>query len=263
MAENKGIVINHYLKRNMGYPFPNIKIKVYSKTFLKDVHIGVLFPEVPLSDDLQKSAGEFFAAEFGLPNVLMGEMPKAVSVFSKDDKIRFSFGLSRLGLRIKREAYRSFEDIAPLLNKTYKYLGVMGCQVVDKIIFSKYNELAYEAKQETAVAEVMEGIFSADLLSSMTKRDRQVQKSLSRWEKVIHAKGDDDTDSFFTIEYGFIKKPEGVEGSSLTLKTLIESQKSEIPVSSIPRVLTDYNQVLDNAFHWCVSDIVLNEMKKK
>jgi len=247
----------------MGYPFPNIKIKVYPKTFLKDVHIGMLFPEVPLSDDLQKSAGEFFAAEFGLPKIKMEEMPKAISVFSKDGKIRFSFGLSRVDLNIKREAYRSFADITSLLHKIYRYLGVMNCQVVNKIFFSKYNELAYEAKQETAVAEVMEGIFSADLLGSMTKQDRQVQKSLSRWEKIVHAKGDDDTNSIFTIEYGFIRKPEGVVGSSLTLKTLIESQISEIPVSLIPNVLTDYNQVLDNAFHWCMSDMVLNEMKKK
>lgn len=247
----------------MGYPFPNIKIKVYPKTFLKDVHIGVLFPEVPLNDDLQKSTGEFFATEFGLPKIMMEEMPKAASVFSKDDKIRFSFGLSRVDLGIKREAYRSFADITPLLHKIYRYLGVMNCQVVNKIYFSKYNELAYEAKQETTVAEVMEGIFSADLISSMTKQDRQVQKRLSRWEKIVHEKGDDDTNSIFTIEYGFIKKPEGVVGSSLTLKTLIESQKSEIPVSFIPNVLTDYNQVLDNAFHWCMSDMVLNEMKKK
>ena len=246
----------------MAYPFPNIKVKVYPKTFLKDVRIGIIFREARLNDNLQKCIGDFFAMEFGLSNVVMEKMPKAISVFSKDNQIRFSFGLSRVDLHIKRQAYRSYTDIAPLLNKIYRYLDVIGCRVANKIFYSKYNELAYEAKDETPVAKVMEGVFSADLLDSMTTRDRQVQKRLSRWEKIIQARGSDGTDSLFTIEYGFIKKTEGVARNSLTLKNLIESQTHEIPISSIPEVLADYNQILDNAFHWCVSDLILNEMNK-
>lgn len=247
----------------MAYPFPNIKIKVYPKTFLKDVRICIVFPEVLLSDDLQKCASDFFEKNFGLTNVKMEEMPKAVSVFSKDNNIKFAFGLSRVDFSIKRDAYRSFVEISPYLQIIYNFLSSINRDVVTKIIFSKYNELGYEANENTAVAKVMEGVFSADLLESMTKRDRNTQKQLSRWEKIVRANGNDDTNSTFTIEYGFSKKPESAVGSSLTLKTLIESQIEQIPSSDIPAVLVEYNQILDNAFHWCVSDQVLNAMKKK
>lgn len=247
----------------MGYPFPNIKIRVYPKTFLKDVRICVLFSEVPLNEDLQNCAGEFFQNKFGLAGVKMEEMPKAVSVFSKDNNIRFAFGLSRVDLSIKRDAYRSFVEIDSYLQMVYSFLSALNRDFATKIIFSKYNELGYEAKENTTVAEVMEGVFSGDLLESMTKRDRDAQKHLSRWEKIVSANGDDETKSTFMIEYGFSKKPESTIGSCLTLKTLIESNVEEISFSDIPRVLTEYNQILDNAFHWSVSDQVLNAMKKK
>lgn len=247
----------------MGYLFPNIKIRVYPKTFLKDVHICILFSEVPLSGELQSRASDFFEKKFSLANVKMEEMPKAVSVFSHDNNIKFAFGLSRVDFSIKREAYRSFVEIEPYLHIVYSFLSAMNRDAVTKIIFSKYNELGYEAKENTAVAEVMEGVFSGDLLESMTKRDREAQKHLSRWEKIIRVDGDDATNSTFTIEYGFSKKPESAVESSLTLKTLIESQIVQIPFADIPAVLVEYNQILDNAFHWCVSDQVLNAMKKK
>jgi len=247
----------------MAYPFPNVKIKVYPKTFLKDVRICIVFPEVLLNDDLQKCASDFFVKNFGLANVKMEEMPKAVSVFSKDNNIKFAFGLSRVDFSIKRDAYRSFAEISPFLQIVYNFLSSINCDVVTKIIFSKYNELGYEANENTTVAKVMEGVFSGDLLESMTRRDRDTQKQLSRWEKIVRANGNDATNSTFTIEYGFSKKPESTVESSLTLKTLIESQIEQIPFSDIPAVLVEYNQILDNAFHWCVSDQVLNAMKKK
>ena len=247
----------------MAYPFPHIKIKVYPKTFLKDVRLGFFFPEAVLSDALKHRMRDFFAKEFGVLNVEMEKMPKAVSVYSNDQKIRFAFGLSRVDLSIKREAYRSFSDIEPLLIKIYKYLRELKLFHINKLVFSKYNELGYEVNEDTPVAEVMKDIFSADLLSSMTKQDRQTQKDLSRWEKVIRAKGDDATNSMFTIEYGFTRKPEGNVKSSLTLKTLIESNVELMELSYVPKVLNDYNQVLDNAFHWCISNQVLNAMSKK
>ena len=247
----------------MAYPFPNIKIRVYPKTFLKDVRLGFFFDEVALNDVLQQRTGEFFEREFGLLNVEMEEMPKAVSVFSSDQKIRFAFGLSRCELSIKREAYRSFVEISPLLLKIDGFINALGVAKLTKIVFSKYNELGYEADKNQTAADVMEGIFSADLIASMTKQDRRAQKDLSRWEKIVRAKGDDDTNSIFTIEYGFTKKAEGAVESSLTLKTLIESQSGNIALPDVPMVLKYYNQVLDNAFHWCVSDQVLRAMNKK
>ena len=249
-------------KNNMAYSFPHVEIKVYPKTFLKDVRIGLLFSKVPLTDALQQLTSEFFTNEFGLPNIKMEEMPKAASVFSKDNLIRFVFGLSGVELSIKRGAYRSFVDTTRFLQIVYKYLSILNQETVSKIYFSKFNELGYEVKGDKPVAEVMEGVFSENLLKTMTTRDRQTQKNLSRWEKMVKYSGNDTTSSIFTIEYGFSKKPEGALVSSLSLKTLIESQV-EIPSSKVHDVLTEYNQVLDNAFHWCVSNQVLNAMKKE
>lgn len=246
----------------MAYPFPNIKIKVYPKTFLKDVHISLFFPEVLISDNLQKSASEFFNREFGLPNIQMEAMPKAVSVFSNEKEICFSFGLSRADLSIKREAYRSFEEIKPLLSMLLGFLRTLGLQNITAISFSKYNELGYETKDGVTVADVMADVFSKDLLKSMTKRDVATQKDLSRWEKVVQAKGNDETNSLFTIEYGFRKIPVEKGRSSLTLKTIIESKSDNVATRDLLDILIYYNQILDNAFHWCVTDKVLKAMRE-
>lgn len=244
----------------MAYPFPNIKIKVYPKTFLKDVHFGIFFSEIALNDNVQKRAGEFFDHEFGLPNIKMEEMPKAVSIFSNEREINFSFGLSRADLMIKREAYRSFVDIQELLDKYLGFLYALGLNNVTKLIFSKYNELEYEAKEGLPVSSVMADVFSKELLTSMRSADRETQKDLTRWEKVIHSEGKDETDSFFTIEYGFRKLPIEKGRSSLTLKTIIESRITNIPIEDLLGIMTYYNQILDDAFHWCVSNKVLKAM---
>lgn len=246
----------------MAYPFPYVEREVYPKTFLKDVRIGLLFSKVPLTDALQNVIGDFFANEFGLPDIKMVEIPMAASIFSKDNLIKFMFGLSGVELSIKRGAYRSFDDAAPFLHIVYKFLSIINRETVSKIYFSKFNELGYEVKGDKPVLKVMEGIFSRKLLETVTSSDRQSQNDLSRWEKMVRYSGNDTTGSIFTIEYGFSKKPEGALESSLSLKTLIESQV-EIPSSKLHAVLTEYNQVLDNAFHWCVSGQVLNAMKKE
>lgn len=246
----------------MAYPFPNIKIKVYPKTFLKDVHISLFFPEVPISDNLQKNASEFFNREFGLPNIQMEPMPKAVSIFSNEKEICFAFGLSRADLSIKREAYRSFEEIKPLLNMLFGFLQTLGLQNITAIAFSKYNELEYETKDGVTVADVMVDVFSKELLKSMTKRDIATQKDLSRWEKVVQAKGNDETDSLFTIEYGFKKIPVEKGRSSLTLKTIIESRSGNVTTTDLFDLMVYYNQILDNAFHWCVTDQILKAMRE-
>lgn len=245
----------------MGYPFPDIKIKVYPKTFLKDVHIFMTFSEVALNDDVQNKAGAFFCKEFGLPNIKMEGMPKAVSVFSNERDISFTFGLARADMIIKREAYRSFADTQDLLNKYFRFLSAIGIDHVTKLSFSKYNELGYEAKEGFPVSEVMSDVFSKDLLTSMTKKDVETQKDLTRWEKVVHFEGKDDTDSSFTIEYGFRKLPVEKGRSSLTLKTIIESGSVNIATKDLHGTLSYYNQILDNAFHWCVSNKVLKAME--
>lgn len=246
----------------MGYSFPNIKIRVYPKTFLKDVHISLYFSEVSIDDNLQKNASEFFENEFSLPNIQMEEMPKAVSVFSNDKEIRFAFGLSRADLSIKREAYRSFEDMKPLLSKLFNFVSALGLLNVSAIAFSKYNELEYETIDGVSVSDVMGDVFSKDLLKNMTKREVATQKKLSRWEKVYQEKGDDETDSLVTIEYGFRKIPIEKGRSSLTLKSLIESRCGNIDTRNLPDIMVYYNQILDNVFHWSVTNKVLSAMRE-
>ena len=247
----------------MAYPFPDIEIKVYSKTFLKDVHVGIMFKEIPLNETLKTKSSEFFCKEFGLKKLEVTKMPKAVSVFSKDEKIKFGFGLGRVDLTIKREAYRSLVDASPLGGKVYAYLKMVEQSEVRKVMLSKYNELDFEAKDSMAIVDVMSSVFSKNLMRNVTQEDLSVQKELSRWEKVLLFKGEDASDSEFTIEYGFRKQPKEVGRNSLTLKTIIESNTESVEVSKVPALLTEYNQILDNAFHWSVSDQVISAMKKK
>lgn len=246
----------------MAYTFEHIKREVYPKTFLKDVHVSLYFQAVDITDSLPEKVGRFFEESFNVKDVKAEDLTKPVSVYSKDEMIRFYFSLSHVELAVKQPAYRSYEHIEALRKKAFEYLDLMGVESLSKVMLYKYNQLGYQLTESGSVADVMRDIFSPSLLGNMTEEDMNSLDGLSRWERSYSLKGEDETNSSFTIEYGFRKKSLDSETDALTLKTQIETGIVVVNRDDLPRVLSEFNQILDNGFHWCVTTGIVDEMKK-
>lgn len=247
----------------MAYEFPSVEREIYPKTFLKDVRMLLSFPTVGQSESIDKKLANFFDLTFGLKGVCYEDIKKKkINVYSKVGKIRYNFDVSSIELIIGQPTYNSFENTEKYRLIALDFISLFGYDKVDKVVISKYNQLSYSTSGND-VATVMTNVFSPWLLQNMTEEDRSVQKSLARWEKTLHYLGEDETNSLFTIEFGFKRKSVDQEKDALTLKTQIESQKAYIEIKSLKTLLEEYNQILDNGFHYCISENVKKLMKEE
>jgi hypothetical protein len=242
----------------MGYRFPQIPHKVYSKTFLKDVHLIFKYALVHPDDATFAAAKCFFENKFNGIKIGNTDIADGVNIKSTDELIWFDFKWDRLVICMKSPMYKSFDLTLEVMKYALEFFETVGVTDVEKVVFYKFNELSYNLAKDVPVSEVMKQIFSEELLKNMTKEDVDVQMSLSRWEKLVNF---NDKDSVFTIEFGFGRSAKDSNTGSLTLKTQIESNLSKLPLSKIENTLREYNQILDNAFHWCILPRIVKEME--
>lgn len=242
----------------MGYTFPQVPYKVYNKTFLKDVHIIFKYSSVPLNETMLDAVKRYFEDKFKGVKIGNTDIKDGVSIKSTDELIWFDFKWNELTICMKSPMYKSFDLTLEVMKYALDFFETIGVAIIEKVIFYKFNELSYNLATDVPVSVVMKQIFSENLLKNMTKEDVDTHVSLSRWEKQIAF---NDNDSIFTIEFGFSRSAKGSNTGSLTLKTQIESNSTNMSINNIEDTLKEYNQVLDNAFHWCVLPKIVKEME--
>lgn len=241
----------------MVYPFPSVPYKVYSKTFLKDVHLVFKYATVHPDETILAKVKNYYENSFRITTQNV-DVADDINIKSKDELIWFDFKWDELAICMKSPMYQSFELTLEVMEYALGFFKAIGIVDVEKVVFYKFNELSYNLAKDVAVSEIMEQIFSKELLENMSSEDIDTQKGLSRWEKIV--KYPDNTSSF-TIEFGFNRNAKDSNTGSLTLKTQIESNLSSLPIDDIENLLREYNQILDNAFHWCVRPDIINKME--
>lgn len=249
----------------MAFRFPQIKHRVYPRTFLKDVHIMFEYDTVNSSDVMVAQVCNFYKNHFGLEIADIDRTKgKGISVFSGDDTVRFSFGWDSCTLIMRTPAYKSFGFAKPLLEIIQEYFNLIGVNDVNDVLMWKYNELEYELEGVGNASMVLKGVFSDVLLDkNMTDDDIKSMRSLTRWEKTVAFNNVDDYSSLLTFEFGFkSEKPDQLKGV-VALKTMIMSSADTVAVSSLDNLLNSFNSTLDDAFHWCVKNEIIDEMKKE
>jgi len=249
----------------MAFRFPQIKHQIYPKTFLKDVHIVFEYGKVNPTDEKVARVCSFYENHFGLEiDDIDRTKGNGISVFSGDDTVRFSFDWDSCALIMRTPAYKSFGFAKPLLEIILEYFSLIGVNDVKGVLMWKYNELKYELDGVGNASMVLKGVFSDVLLNeNMTDDDIKAMRSLTRWEKTVDFDDVDDKGSLLTFEFGFkSEKPDQLKGV-VALKTMIMSSADAVAVSSLDGLLNSFNSTLDDAFHWCVKNEIINEMKKE
>lgn len=248
----------------MSYKFPHIENQIYPKTFLKDVHVLLDFDIVNKTDDILEGLRTLYKNHFNLNDVFDEDGSDRVEVYSEDDTVRFVFGWSNCALIMRTPAYKSYSFAKPLLSIIVEYLETLGVKELNKVVMWKYNELEYEINGDGSAAVAMNGVFSRELLEgNMTNEDVEAQQSLTRWEKTVTIQDKEDTNSEFIFEFGFKCHNSDQLKGVVTLKSTIQSIDITTKVEDLNSRLDSYNAVLDDAFHWSVQNMIINEMKKQ
>lgn len=244
----------------MAYPFNKVQHCVYKNTFLKDVRIAVGFSAIDPSSVRPEPLHEFFEqftnAGIKVEDFLKNEF---IRVFSNDQLIDFMFTLNYAEVKIASPRYTSFEEAKPIWNLLFGYLDALRIESVSKLIVRKYNALHFQTEgQNYDIKSVMGLVFCDELMAQMTDIDKD--KTLNSIEKTW-TKDDVESNSLLSIVYGIKKSDTAAKHDHLTLILSAESLQGPIQRSSIQDQVIYYNNVLFDAFHWCVKDGIIQNMK--
>ena len=236
----------------MAYPFQSITREVYRKTFLRDVHMVFYFDSVAKDDAFDIKVKGFLKDSFGLDSATTSGLEKVVS---KDKTVTLEFGTEFVKLSIKRPEYRSYEDdnVKELKSLMFKYIHLINVKKLTRLEMSKFNQLRYSSDKN--LKDIIGSVF-CDELSDVIE-----DGSFTRLEKIWTA-DDEKSNSQFTIEYGFRRDTPDSKDGFLTLKTKIESTGTMIAIEDIENRMEQFNQILDEGFHWCVKPEIINLMKQ-
>lgn len=249
----------------MSYNFREFERKIYPRTFLKDVHVKLLFDK-PTS--AVSGLADFFQEHFNIQ--LQGIESGHHTINSADGLITYIFAFDSVELIMRRPAYRDFSLTQHLMPTIKHYLEILGVIQINKMFISKYNELNYKDEGGLDVVSIMKSVFSKEMLSfgsAETANKYEIEKidlsDMTRWEKFGTFSGDDSWNSLFNFEYGFSRRANDTSKGYLTLFTSIESNDQVLKVQDIDDVASYFNDILDRGFHWCVNENIIAKMKEQ
>lgn len=248
----------------MAYSFEEIERKVYPKTFLKDVRVGLNFKGKCLDFD---RLANFFATHFKI-TMDKGETFDGLTINSEDGLVRLEFAESSLEITMRHPAYREFGYALQWIPLMQDYLGQMSVCNITRLYVSKYNELGYVLPQGIGPDVIMREVFSNEMLSfggngkCLLDDEAPSFANITRWEKFGTFDGEDEWNSLFSFEYGFSRKTTEQNKGCLTLKTMVESRNACIAAGDIETVMIEFNKVLDRGFHWCVTGSIVKKMEE-
>lgn len=162
---------------------------------------------------------------------------------------------------LRQPLYKKFEQAETFLGAISKYLEVLSISSLQKVAVSKYNELKFQQQSpDHPIINIMKDVFSVELLN-LVKAANLSFDDMVRWEKAASIDGSDATDTVFYVECGFRKEEPYSTKGSLALTTRVESS-TPVETENLAESVHRYNQILDEAFHWCVNKEIINKMKE-
>lgn len=245
---------------DMAYPFKKVPHCVYKNTFLKDVRMAVAFPAVSPSslkvEPLREFFQQFIGADIQIEDFLRNGY---INIFSTDHFIDLKFSLSYAEVKISAQKYTSFELAKSYWQMLYDFLAAICIDSVSKLVLRKFNALYFKAEsQYYDVQSVMDEVFCDELMALMADVDKEgALNSIEKTQTFEDAK----TNTLLTAVFGIKKSDTSEKNDHLTLVTTVESNQGPVPVGELPTCAEQYNQILFDAFHWCVKDSIIQNMK--
>lgn len=209
----------------------------------------------------------FFQESFNLKGLSIESLKQGITIESADGLTVLDFSPRFCSIKVKFPLYKSFDAILQWFPVLTEYMGLIGCMSINMFGICKFNELSYNLPPDKSVADAMRQIFSTRLLNCAYGPDESFDADaskfpeLARWEKKF-SMSDESTDSELTCIYGFKENIDEPNKGSLTLRTFMEYNGAPVSVADIETSAKELNHIIDCAFHWCVTDSIINQMRR-
>lgn len=244
----------------MAYPFKPVEHQVYRNTFLKDVRVAVDFSPVDAEAvneaQLQAFFSRFKGASIDVADFLA---KKNINVISNSRDVEFIFTLNYVEAKLSTPFYSSFEAATPYWQVVLDYADAMGVNQITGLMLRKYSEFSFRSNNaDFRIKDVMEEVFSSELMSKIPQSTSF--KDLNSFEKTW-SETDSDSESTFNVVFGFKRADTDIKDDHLTLVTSVEMNGGPLKKEAFLNTVKEYNEVLYNAFHWCVRSEIIDSMK--
>lgn len=245
----------------MAYPFTfQEQHKVYKNTFLQDTYAEIHFDSMTESEwgdgtHLQVYLNKYFHID---SKVAWGDMAKGFSLANKDTDVTLHFSNQVVSVRVGRKCYQSFAtSVMPhvFLLKSYAREVLLRNEVrllaVRKINLWPYSEK--ETKNQLGSEEILQTLLSNKL------REQQAEKRRTADGQVLETIAFQERETSLTIGYGIV---EDGDNPVAVLDSMAESEQTQpTGLNDVETKLDELNNILYSAYHWCVSDKVLQWME--
>ena len=252
----------------MDYPFKEIEHRIYKNTFLQNTFVEIQYESIKdrlsikdVFSDLQHFALESFNINIEKEEAIT---ENGVVISSQEMAIDFYITNKRLIIKIGRKNYKTFkESVIPYIKiaKTFiesvsKLDKIQSCEI-RKINIWPYSNIA---SKRTLTETLMGKIFSKELLENGNfKSQIPENQNVTQWmnEKVF--KGEY---SSLKLKYGFIAKDENHDKERIILDSSIEMLQPT-DLSDIEDVFNQLNTILFNAYHWSITEQIIQIMSRE
>ena len=242
--------------------FRDIDCRLYKNTFLQSVLVMYSFEKKDLSffdGGFNERFGKFLSENFGL--VIDKDIKEApISVKRGDGIVDYVFGNGFAGVKINARKYRSYgESVAPHTHNLKVFAKeVVGLEKVTSFSLRKINIWPFEAQkgEKIDVEALKSELLSEEILNSDLKPDNSINVAgAQKFEK-------DEKELKAVIR--LVPMPVGADGTKVNFVVDIETildPASGVELTDTGSKLRELNKTLYNAFHWTVSESVINLMK--
>lgn len=240
----------------MAYPFTPVPREVFKKTFLRDVLLCVSYTPIADTDAYVNGLAEFVSSHYN-KKLDKDKFNGGIGLISEDNNRSIYFSSERTALRMRYPGYKSFDIILKNMSNITDYLKAFVVDAQLTVYIIKFNEMTYEFKRDTQldIESAMRAVFSRELIG-----DVNIDREAVRWEKEIQF-DDDETQTIMRLTYGYKKDDLNPNRGSLILKSSISFDVANATEITEER-LSPLNELLDSAFHWCVNDDVIKNMRQ-
>jgi len=246
----------------MAYPFPQQELhKIFKNTFLQNTFAELHFPQITESEWNNGALIQSFLNKYFHINTVVtwDNILKGISLTNKDTDVTIHFSKDFVGVRVGRKNYQSFAtSVMPYLYLLKGYVKeVLSRDNVASIDVRKINLWPYyeeESKSKLDNHEIVHTIIS-ELLINAAKDVKEVEGVQLQTVNL------EERETSLCIGYAVTKND---SGPIVILDTTAKSEQTQpTSLSDVEAKLDELNTFLYDAYHWSVTEKVIQWMEGK
>ena len=249
----------------MGFPFKSVEYKIYSKTFLRKVLVGVTYTvdaSVLKDDKTQERLDVFLKQKFELNPSPADLDTHSVSIYNEELGVRYFFTKEYSALILDAKDYRSFfESVSPHISNVILFVReVLGLRDLKTCFIRKLNVFSLENTEDNKNGDLrtQDVVFSKNFLEKPSDEIDNISSEYGIEKELVW------TNQELSVKARY--KHEQTDSQRIQHFLDIEVVNSPALMLSIEGledqdIWKQMNQISFDAFHWCVSQKILEVME--